>query len=49
MKLVFFFRRKRRVLNFDPFTTEMKAKIKEVQDRVYDAIYKMASPERKKR
>ncbi|XP_060534007.1 WSCD family member CG9164 [Cylas formicarius] len=36
------YRRKRRLLNFDPFTAEMKRRIEDVRRTVYDAIYKMA-------
>ncbi|CAG9769935.1 unnamed protein product [Ceutorhynchus assimilis] len=41
------YRRKRRVLNFDPFTAEMRVKIKALQEKVYNAIYKMAAPEKR--
>lgn len=37
------YRRKKRVLNFDPFSPEMKGRIKEVQDRVYNAVDKVAA------
>ncbi|KAF7273793.1 hypothetical protein GWI33_013521 [Rhynchophorus ferrugineus] len=43
------YRRKKRVLNFDPFTSEMRIKIKNVQEKVYDAIYQTAAPEKRKR
>lgn len=40
------YRRKKRVLNFDPYNNEMKRKMKLEQEVVYDAIYKIASPSR---
>ncbi|XP_066261544.1 WSCD family member CG9164 [Euwallacea similis] len=42
------YRRKKRLLRFDPFNSEMKERIKEVQEKVYSAIYKIASPEGKR-
>lgn len=38
------YRRKKRVLNFDPFSPEMKARMKKEQEEVYEAIYKIAAP-----
>lgn len=32
------YRRKRRVINFDPFTAEMKKALRKEQDAVYEAI-----------
>lgn len=43
------YRRKKRVLNFDPYTTKMKTKLHEVEKKVYDAIYNFASPAAKRR
>lgn len=43
------YRRKKKVLNFDPYTSEMKKMLKKEQEIVYDAIYRIASPARKKR
>lgn len=38
------YRRKKRVLNFDPYTAKMKKMLEEVRTTVYDAIYSFASP-----
>ncbi|XP_045468186.1 WSCD family member AAEL009094 isoform X2 [Harmonia axyridis] len=38
------YRRKKRAIVFDPFSSKMKEKIKEEQERVYEAIYNFASP-----
>lgn len=38
------YRRKKRVLNFDPYTSKMKEQLKSVQEKVYDAIYNVAAP-----
>lgn len=38
------YRRKRRVLNFDPYNNEMKKKLEKVQKKVYEAIYNFATP-----
>ncbi|EFA05808.2 WSCD family member AGAP003962 [Tribolium castaneum] len=38
------YRRKRRVLNFDPYTDEMKRKLDKIQKKVYEAIYNFATP-----
>ncbi|XP_044261069.1 WSCD family member AAEL009094 [Tribolium madens] len=38
------YRRKRRVLNFDPYTDEMKRKLEKTQKKVYEAIYNFATP-----
>nr|CAI5817443.1 unnamed protein product [Callosobruchus analis] len=38
------YRRKKRVLNFDPYTKEMKEKLREAQEKVYEAIYNFAVP-----
>lgn len=43
------YRRKRRVLNFDPYTTAMKRQLEIEQERVYEAIYTIASPAKRKR
>lgn len=38
------YRRKRRAIVFDPYSAKMKEKIKEEQEKVYEAIYNFASP-----
>lgn len=38
------YRRKRRVLNFDPYSSAMKKQLQMEQEKVYDAIYKVALP-----
>ncbi|CAH1118724.1 unnamed protein product [Phaedon cochleariae] len=38
------YRRKKRAVNFDPYTEKMKERIKEVQEKVYGAIYNLAAP-----
>nr|XP_023029409.1 WSCD family member AAEL009094 isoform X1 [Leptinotarsa decemlineata]XP_023029410.1 WSCD family member AAEL009094 isoform X1 [Leptinotarsa decemlineata] len=38
------YRRKKRALNFDPYTAKMKEKMQKVQDKVYEAIYNFAAP-----
>ncbi|KAG5873071.1 hypothetical protein JTB14_018732 [Gonioctena quinquepunctata] len=38
------YRRKKRALNFDPYTAKMKEKLKESQEKVYEAIYNFAAP-----
>ncbi|KAJ8916603.1 hypothetical protein NQ315_000248, partial [Exocentrus adspersus] len=38
------YRRKKRVLNFDPFSARMKAELEAVQERVFAAIYNIAAP-----
>uniref|UniRef100_A0A6P7FHA9 WSCD family member CG9164 n=1 Tax=Diabrotica virgifera virgifera TaxID=50390 RepID=A0A6P7FHA9_DIAVI len=38
------YRRKKRVLTFDPYTEKMKSMIKDVQKKVFDAIYNFAAP-----
>ncbi|KAJ8982194.1 hypothetical protein NQ317_013496 [Molorchus minor] len=38
------YRRKKRVLAFDPYTPKMKKQLKEVQEKVYEAIYNIAAP-----
>lgn len=38
------YRRKKRLLNFDPYTPEMKRNLQREQERVYTAIYNIASP-----
>lgn len=43
------YRRKRRVLNFDPYTTAMKKQLEAEQDQIYEAIYRIASPAKRKR
>lgn len=43
------YRRKKRHLNFDPFTNAMKKRLQTEQQKVYQAIYNIASPARKKR
>nr|XP_022920450.1 WSCD family member AAEL009094 [Onthophagus taurus] len=43
------YRRKRRVLAFDPFTADMKLAMKREQEKVYDEIYTLASPAKRKR
>lgn len=42
------YRRKRRVLNFDPYTNTMKKEVEAVQSKVYNAIYNFATPSRKR-
>lgn len=42
------YRRKRRVLNFDPYTDAMKEEVEAVQSKVYTAIYNFATPSRKR-
>ncbi|KAJ3650725.1 hypothetical protein Zmor_017375 [Zophobas morio] len=41
------YRRKRRVLNFDPYTEDMKKKLEDVQQKVYEAIYNFATPSKR--
>lgn len=41
------YRRKKRVLNFDPYTQNMKGKIEKVQQQVYEAIYNFAAPSKR--
>lgn len=43
------YRRKRRTMNFDPYTTAMKKRIQEEQQKVFDAIYNVAAPAKRKR
>lgn len=43
------YRRKKRVLNFDPYSSRMKTKLREVQRKVYEAIYNFASPATQRR
>ncbi|XP_018574207.1 WSCD family member AAEL009094 [Anoplophora glabripennis] len=38
------YRRKKRVLNFDPYTSKMKENLKSIQEKVYEAIYNFAAP-----
>lgn len=38
------YRRKKRVLNFDPYNSEMKKKLDIIQRKVYEAIYNFATP-----
>ncbi|XP_044763477.1 WSCD family member AAEL009094 [Coccinella septempunctata] len=38
------YRRKKRAIVFDPYSSKMKEKIKEEQQKVYEAIYNFASP-----
>lgn len=41
------YRRRRRVLNFDPYTSTMKKQLQMEQEQVYEAIYRIAAPTRK--
>lgn len=43
------YRRKRRVLNFDPYTSAMKKQLQVEQEKVYEAIYNVAMPATRKR
>lgn len=43
------YRRKRRLLNFDPYTNAMKKRLQAEQKKVYEAIYNVASPAKRKR
>lgn len=43
------YRRKKRLLNFDPYTEAMKKELKKAQEKVYMAIYNIASPAEKKK
>lgn len=43
------YRRKKRVLTFDPYTPAMKQQIQLEQERVYESIYRVALPAGKKR
>ncbi|KAK9719381.1 hypothetical protein QE152_g22685 [Popillia japonica] len=43
------YRRKRRALAFDPFTSEMKRRMDREQQRVYEEIYNVALPARRRR
>ncbi|KAJ8956365.1 hypothetical protein NQ318_015103 [Aromia moschata] len=38
------YRRKKRVLAFEPYTLKMREELNSVQERVYEAIYNFASP-----
>ncbi|KAJ8928896.1 hypothetical protein NQ314_018467 [Rhamnusium bicolor] len=42
------YRRKKRVLNFDPYTPKMKEQLKNGQEKVYEAIYNFAAPATKR-
>lgn len=43
------YRRKKRVLNFDPYNTPMKKQLQIEQEKVYQAIYNVATPAKKKK
>lgn len=43
------YRRKKRVLNFDPFTKSMKKRLEAEQEKVYGSIYSLASPAKRKK
>ncbi|KAI4455122.1 hypothetical protein MML48_9g00016571 [Holotrichia oblita] len=43
------YRRKRRALAFDPFTSEMKRRMDKEQQRVYEEIYNVALPAKRRR
>lgn len=43
------YRRKRRILAFDPFTDKMKKRIEREQRRVYEEMYNLAMPAKRKR